>query len=106
MATAVRFRALGVDSITTNRPRWLRDRLPSRKLRAHLRVHLPLNGDLKDASGSSRDAEWLGSSGQQRFAGGVFGEALYLGESGGAVKVPVELPDEGTIALWLRTAPV
>lgn len=103
--TAMRFRALGVDSITTDRPRWLRDSLPSGALRAHLLVHLPLDGDLKDSSGASLDGEWLGASGGVPFARGVFGRALQLGASKGAVKIPLRLPPEGTIALWVRTAP-
>ena len=103
--TAMRFRALGVDSITTDRPRWLRDSMPSGALRAHLQVHLTLSGDLKDASGSARHGAWLGGSEEPHFVPGVFGEALHLGDSKGAVKVPIRLPDEGTVALWLRTAP-
>ncbi len=101
---ALKLRELGVDSITTDRPRWLRDNLPSVNLREHLLLHLPLDQDLRDASDREHHAQWTDGSGTS-FAHGVFGSAAHPGDSQASIRVAVRLPSEGTLALWVRPEP-
>ncbi|MBN1444227.1 MAG: hypothetical protein JXA90_16060, partial [Planctomycetes bacterium] len=103
---AARWQMLGADSITTDRPAFIRESLLSPGLPRALRLWLPLDGDLRDASGRGRGGEPRGGSAQKmRFVEAVFGKGLDLGESGAAIALRCRLAERGTISLWYRPAP-
>lgn len=110
-AAAERLVRLGFDSITTDRPGWLRAQLPSEDLRKHLQVYLKMDGDLRDASGHGRDAKWTGGGDEgagatdgntqgPAFATAVFGNGLNLESRQGSAAIQYRLPDAGSISLW------
>jgi len=104
-ATAARLYWLGVDSITTNRPAYLRTLLPTRDLRAALALHLPFDGDARDAGPSQVSTQLLPAREGARtpsYARGVYAAALELAGEAGAVLVERPLPERGSLAFWYR----
>ncbi|HJN08933.1 MAG TPA: glycerophosphodiester phosphodiesterase family protein [Pirellulaceae bacterium] len=98
---ATRLQSLGVTSITTNRPKFLRQELPTSGLYQYLDVHLKLDGDLKDASPHHRHAVLTGSHGVPPiFKPAVFGQGLDLQKNNGTPSVQHKLPPQGSICLW------
>ncbi|MFQ5505639.1 MAG: glycerophosphodiester phosphodiesterase family protein [Planctomycetota bacterium] len=104
LVTAARFRRLGVDSITTNRPGYLLAVLPRRDLGKRLQLHLALDGSLADSSGRGRSGKALRPE-ALAFAQGVFGQSLDLNRRGSGIAMRCLLPDTGSISFWCYTPP-
>ncbi len=103
---ANRLRALGVDSITTNRPELIRAAMLSRDLLPFLDVHLKLDGELEDASPHHRRASFAvgddpqANLGPPRFRPAVFGRGFDLQAKDRIPTVQHQLPSTGSICLW------
>lgn len=100
-AVAGCFQLLGVDSITTDRPDYIRQNLLTAGLWEHLQVHLRLDGDLEDTSGHGRHGTVAAAKGAGAvFCEAVFGQGLDLSARGAAVAVRYRLPEAGAVSLW------
>lgn len=100
-ADAGHFQLLGVDSITTDRPDYIRRNLLTAGLRDHLQVHLGLDGDLKDTSGNGCHGTLVATKDDGVvFRRAVFGQGLDLSAKDAAIAVPYRLPEAGSISLW------
>lgn len=98
---ALVFHERGVDSITTDRPRFLRRHLPSCDLKQHLQVHLGFDGQVSDASRFQRSVQLQGppTDDPLQYPTAVFGRGLQL--SGKQfVSVDYQLPKVGGLCLW------
>ena len=97
---ALTFHRLGVDSITTDRPKFLRRHLPSRKLKKHLQLHLGFEGRIMDRAEQQRPVHLHGAPATDvRYVPGVFGQALQL-DGKHYVAVDYRLPETGALCLW------
>ncbi len=101
-AVAGRFQLLGVDSITTDRPDYIRQNLLTVGLCEHLQVHLRLDGDLEDASGHGRHGTLIATASEKggTYCKAVFGQGLDLSAKDAAVAVGYRLPEAGAVSLW------
>jgi glycerophosphoryl diester phosphodiesterase len=105
-SAANQLRALGVDSITTNRPEWIRRNMVSRDLYSLLDVYLPLDGKLIDASAHRRKVGVLAShksSGERaslQYRDAVFGQGIELSRKDRIPVVEYRMPSKGSICLW------
>ena len=99
---AAYYRDLGFDAITTDRPEYLRKKMPTRRVYDNLQVHLELDGDLEDSSPYKRHGQFTSKkSDKPRFGKAVFKEGLDLKDNKhAAIEVPYKLPTAGSIALW------
>ncbi|MEO1996026.1 MAG: glycerophosphodiester phosphodiesterase family protein [Planctomycetaceae bacterium] len=98
---ALIFHGRGVDSITTDRPRFLRRHLPSSDLQEHLQMHLGFEGHTSDGSRHQRQVQLKVSSpdDEPRYPPAVFGQGLNLGGKHW-VMTDYRLPETGAICLW------
>lgn len=83
LGTAARLYWLGVDSITTDRPAYLRSLLPKRGLRDRVLTHLSLDE-------------------VEHGVAGVYGQAVDLKARSGPLRVDRKLPERGSLTLWHR----
>lgn len=98
---ALTFSERGVDSITTDRPRYLRRHLPSCDLKQHLQLHLGFEGQVADDSRFRRTVQLKGPAIEdpQQYPTAVFGRGLQL--SGQQfVSVDYRLPETGGLCMW------
>lgn len=105
LPVAAELSRLGVSSITTDRPGWLRRRLTDAgdSLKAHRQLHLGLDSDLMDSSGHDRHGRLIGKT-QPTYVAAPNGRGVSLRGTNG-IAVDYQLPDEGTICAWYFTRP-
>lgn len=95
---AAQLQMFGVDSMTTNRPEFIRRELPTQGLYDKLDLHLKLDGDLKDSSSQHRMTSFVGRT--PRFQRAVWAQGLDLQTKNGTVSVHCKLPPTGSICMW------
>jgi hypothetical protein len=101
---AAGLRRFGAASITTDRPRFLRENMPRSNLSELIDSHLTFDNSLIDAASPSREIRPLPNAtsqpGTPTFIDGVIRQAFSSQSGEQSVAVTHQLPDSGTIATW------